>query len=444
MGPVAVLILAMGILITLNGLFACMEIAVVSVPRARLRRYEKEKRPGAVKAINLQKDIDRFFATVQVGVTFIGTLTSVIGGASATELLTPLLDKFGIAVSSPTGRVLSLLSVTVLISYFILVIGELVPKSIARRYPGRVSLAFAGPFRLFSKIAGPVVWFLTLSTRLVLGLIGIRPSDTAAGLTAEDFRMMASELVETRQIPTEVYEMLIRVTRLTQIRVEDIMIPRHRIVSVYVDSKNDPRLREKILKTYRDHPFSYLPVIERKRDNILGVVKVKDLLLNPDAKTAASLCRPALFAARGRSLDKILAVMQKNDVQLSVVVDEHGTVDGIVTLEDVLEELIGEIGPDEQLPMDFSPVPDNSKVFSVDGLITLHELKENHQIALPQSLYYSTLAGFVLDRMGKVPVTGEFADYDQWRFEVSEMERNRIKEVTIVPIKTFLSDKKET
>lgn len=199
-------------LILLNGLFSCMEMALVSVPRARLKRFQKEKLPGASTALALQKDIDRFFATVQVGVTFVATLTSAIGGASAHELLSPVLEELGIPSGSTAGRVIAIFAVTVTIAYVTLVIGELVPKSLARRYPGRISLKFARSFKVFASWMLPAVSVLTMSTRAVLRVMGIKDAP-AHIFTAEELRLLASELVESRQMPTRIYDMLVRVTR---------------------------------------------------------------------------------------------------------------------------------------------------------------------------------------------------------------------------------------
>jgi putative hemolysin len=436
MGSLPVLVCVIGLLILLNSLFACLEIALISVPRARLKRFENENLPGASTAIFLQRNIDDFFAAVQIGLTFIATLSSAIAGAFSGELFAPLIAAIGVSPTSTSGKVLALLGVTVTISYLSLVFGELVPKSLARRYPGRISLALARPFRIFSAIARPVVRLLTASTRVVLRLIRIQPSSKGAILTPEEFRMMASELVESRQMPARIYDMLVRVTRLSQIRVEDVMIPRHRIVAVKVDSRHDPNMRNEILKTYRKHPFTNFPVIDQKGENVLGLVNVKDLLLDEETQKMSALLRQATFTARGQSLDRVLATMQKNDVQLSVVVDEHGIIDGIITLEDVLEELIGEIESEFSRRLGYASLPDSERGFAVDGLITLHELRELHSIALPQSLYYSTLAGFVLDQMGRIPSAGDYVDYDEWRFQVVEMEGNRVKELRIDPLKT--------
>ncbi len=436
MASLPILVCVIGLLILVNSLFACIEIALVSVPRSRLKRFQNEKKPGASTAIFLQKNIDDFFATVQIGVTFVGTLSSVIAGAFAGDLFSPLISAAGVAPSSSFGKVLALLGATISISYISLVVGELVPKSLARRYPGRISLILARPFRVFAAIMRPVVRVLTASTRAVLKLIKIGPSSKAAAMTPEELRMMASELVESRQMPARIYDMLVRVTRLSQTRVEDVMIPRHRIAAVKVDSRHDLNIRNKILKTYKKYPYTNLPVIDRKGENVLGLVNVKDLLLHEEAKTASALLRPATFTARGQPLDRVLAAMQQNKVQLSVVVDEHGIVDGIITLEDILEELIGEIESDVPPRLGYATLPDYARGLVVDGLMTLHELKELHSIVLPQSLYYSTLAGFVLDKMGRIPSAGDYVDYNDWRFQVVEMEGNRIKALRIDPLKT--------
>ncbi|HMK37499.1 MAG TPA: transporter associated domain-containing protein, partial [Desulfomonilaceae bacterium] len=266
--------------------------------------------------------------------------------------------------------------------------------------------------------------------------VGVMPSTAGPVLTPDEFRMMASELVETRQIPSSVYDMLVRVTRLSQIRVEDVMIPRHKIVAIKMDSKYDPNLKDKIIKTYRRHPFTNFLIIDRKGENVLGMVNVKDLLLYDNPRDIAQSFRQPTFTARGQSLDRVLATMQHNHVHLSVVVDEHGIIDGIISLEDILEELVGEIEGSMPSSVETKPIPDTTKGFVVDGLITLHELNELHSIPLPQSLYYSTLAGFVLDKMGKIPSPGDHIDYEGLRIKVLEMDGNRIKELKIAPLRT--------
>jgi putative hemolysin len=434
MASIPVLITAIGLLIILNSVFACMEIALVSVPRARLKRFQKEKRPGASTALELQRDIDFFFATVQVGVTFIATLSSAIGGSAAVEIFTPLMEMIGVRPESAAGHAIAILGVSVSIAYVNLIVGELVPKSVARRYPGRISLLLARPLAIFAKWLKPVVWFLTGSTRAVLRLLRIKLNHKAPALTAEELRMMATELVETRQMSVKIYDLLVRVTRLSQIRVEDVMIPRHKIVAVKAESKRDPILRDKLLKAFRKHHFTYYPVVDKRGENVLGVVNVKDLLYYDDHGRVSQLLRQPSFTARGQSLDRVLAQMQHSDEQLSVVVDEHGIIDGVITLEDILEELLGEMKGALSTLLEEPAKDSKTEVTVVDGLITLHELKEEHSISLPQSLYYSTLAGFVLDKLGRIPVAGDYVDYDTFRFEVAQMERNRIKELRIIPL----------
>lgn len=432
MSSVPMLLSAIGLLILVNGLFAAMEIAVVSVSRARLRRFENENKPGASTALLLQKNIDDFFAAVQIGVTFVATLSSVLGGAFAVDLVAPLVAAIGVAPSSPLGQVLAILLVAMTISYASLVVGELVPKSLARRFPGRISLALAGPFRFFSLIMRPAVRVLTVSTWAVLRVIGVSRAVQGVSVTAEELRMMASELVESRQMTSDVYDMLVRVTRLSQIRVEDIMVPRHRIVAVRVESRNDPSLRRKIVKIYREHPFTYFPVVESKGENVLGVVNIKDVLLHDQHAPSENLLRPAVFTARGQTLDRVLATMQNKDVHFSVVVDEHGVIDGIVTLEDILEELVGEIDSAIGPELARHRVARPGDILVVDGLITLHELRVQHAVSLPPSKFYSTLAGFLMDHLGKIPSPGDHVDHGAWRFQVLTMARNRVKDVRII------------
>ena len=418
-------------LILVNGFFACMEIALVTVSKARLRRMEQENKPGAAAALFLQSHIDEFFATVQIGITLVGTLSAAIGGDSAVELFAPMLEYAGVPPYSTGGRVLSVVGITVCIAYVSLVFGELVPKSLARRYPGTISTSLGAFFKAFSKVASPAVTILSASTRGVLKVMRIPESRKAGILTTEEFRVMASELLETGQIPEAVHDIIVQASRLTKTRVEDIMVPRHRIVRVVIEYPDDPNIKEKILETYKKQPFTNYPVTDPRGEQIFGVVNIKDLLL--EERVGARLLRPAAFAARGVTLDRLLPTMQKHQTQMSVVVDEHGTIDGLVTLEDILEEFVGEIESDRAIRA--SSLLDRAKTRGepfVDGTISLHELKEFFSIALPQSTDYSTLAGFLLREAGKIPAVGDYVDYRQWRFEVVEMKGNRVKTVRII------------
>jgi putative hemolysin len=421
-------------LIVLNGLFAAMEIALVSVSRARLRRFEQENRAGASAALHLQKRIDEFFATVQIGITFVATLSSAIGGAVSGELFAPLLDYMGIPSGSFAGNTIALLGITMCVSYVSLIVGELVPKSLARRYPGTLSSTFAPPFLVFSKITAPAVRFLSLSTRVVLKALRIPLDSKALGLTTEEFRMMAWELAESGQMPVKIHDMVVKITRLADTRVEDVMVPRHRIVAVTADSVSDPHLREKILSTYREHPFTVFPVMDVNTGNPLGAAHVKDLLT--DDRADFPHLRPLTFTPRGQRLDHVLSLMRHNNTHLSVIVDEHGTIDGLITLEDILEELVGEIesatpfeaGRDIREEQVEQPLAD----LTVDGLITLHELKITHGISLPESPYYSTLAGFLFEKAERVPSPGDVVPFDRWDFKIVSMDANRITKVRIV------------
>ncbi len=432
MSSVTLILVIVILLILLNGFFACMEIALVSVSKARLKRLEKEKRPGATAALFLQRHIDDFFATVQIGITFIGTLSAAIGGDSSVKLFRPLLEIAGISPESPSGRILALVGVAICISYFSLVVGELVPKSLARRYPGAVSTRLAGFFKAFSKFMTPAVRVLSGSTSVVLKILRVPESQKPASLTTEEFRMMAAELVENHQMTERVHEIVVRASRLAQIRVEDAMVPRNQIVGVQAQSPDDPNIRERALTIYREYPLSYLPVTDLEGEDFYGVLNVKDLLLDPNRK---HLLHPVAFCPRGLTLDRLLAMMQLNNTKMTLVVDEHGVVDGIITLEDILEEFVGEIEGTAQFPslQAVSPLQGSTEI-TVEGTISLHELKETLSISLPSSHYYSTLAGFLLEKMEKIPAVGDSIEFKRWRFEITDSTASHIKKVRIIAL----------
>ncbi|MDQ7784108.1 MAG: hemolysin family protein [Desulfomonilaceae bacterium] len=430
MSSMTLILVAIVILILVNGLFASMEIALVSVSNARLRRLEQEGRPGAKAALYLQGNMDKFFAVVQIGITFVATLSAAIGGDASVELFTPLLETAGIDPLSPGGRIASLIGVTVSISYVSLVIGELVPKSLARRYPGRVSTLFARFFKAFAVIMAPAVKILSGSTALILKIFRVPQSRKAAKITTEEFRIMARELVESRQMSEPIHDMLVQISRLAQTRAQDVMVPRPRIVSVAVESANDPDIRSKALAAYRKVPHTAFPVTDLKRENVLGVIQVRDVLR--DDLPPRSLLRPVTFCSRGVTLDRLLATMQHNGTKMSVVVDEYGMTDGIITIQDILEEFVGDIFTETaggNLP--FLSLADTELEPVADGTISLHELQETLSIALPPSTDYSTLAGFLMHRLERIPVVGDTVDYGGRRFEVTEMVGNRIKAVKI-------------
>jgi len=433
MSSVLLILFGIGFLILLNGLFASMEIALVSVSKARLRRLEQEGQPGAKAALFLQSNMDNFFAAVQVGITFFATLSAAIGGDASVELFTPFLQAAGIDPSSSIGRIVALVGVTISISYVSLVVGELVPKSLARRYPGKISTLLAGFFKSFSMIMAPAIKILSGSTSFILRILRIPKSKQAANITTEEFRIMARELVETSQISERVHDMVVQVSRLAKTRVQDVMVPRPSIVSVAVESANDPDIRSKALAAYREHPHTVFPVTDVNGENVLGVINVKDLLL--DDLPSKRILRPVTFSSRGLTLDRLLATMQHKRTKMSVVVDEYGTIDGIITIEDILEEFVGDIVGDMAL-RDLPIVSDSDKDLEpvVEGTISIHELQESMSIYLPPSTDYSTLAGFLMQRLERIPVEGDTVDYGGRSFEVTEMEGNRIKGVKITMV----------
>jgi putative hemolysin len=433
MASLPLLAAIIGVLILINGVFAAMEIALVSVPRARLERFEKEGRRGASTALSIQRNMDRFFAAVQIGVTFVATLSSAIGGAVAVDALSPLTEALGISSSSSLSRAVPILIMTVTISYVSLVVGELVPKSVARRYPGRISLFLSPFFSLFAAVTRPAVRVLTASTMGVLRVLGVPQETKRAPLTTEEFRMMASELVESHQIPMHVYDVLVRVTRLTKIRVEDVMVPRSRMVSIVIRAGLDEDLRREALNVIRSQPFTNYPVFDGDSENVLGILNLKDFIRHQESPNVGRWLRNVYYTVRGQPLSEVLAVMQKKRCHLLMVVDEHGVVDGAITLDDILDELVGEIDTDGSRGYGERLRSYSTLGMTVDGQMTLFELEEFHSISLPRSQHYSTLAGFILDRMGKIPEEGDATEYEGRRFEVAVMHGNRVERVRILP-----------
>jgi putative hemolysin len=414
-------------LILANGVFAAAEMALVASRKGRLVRKAKagDRRAGA--ALALIESRGAFLSTVQVGITLIGTLASAFGGASIAASLSGQLAR--LTWLRPYAPAVGLGLVVLLITYLSLVLGELAPKRMALQNPERLSLALARPMRLLCRALGPINKLLSASTNLVLALSGQR-QQRRADLTADDIADLVRRGVEVGVLEDREEQILTHVLRLDVREARNLMTPRTEMVAL----ETGQSLAE-ALTVIRETGLSRIPIYKETPDQIVGVLYARDLVgLEPDtARPLKDLLHPVLAVPERTSALRLLATFQRSRRHLALVIDEYGGTAGIVTLEDVLEEIVGEIVEEhERIEEDIVEREDGSLL--VDGGVDIVDLRERLGMGpLPgeKEAAFETLAGFVLTMLDHLPRTGEYFDYGGYRFEVVDMDGLRVDRVLV-------------
>ncbi len=412
-------------LILLNGLFAMAEIALVSARKGRLQRLAEAGDDAAQLAIDLGNEPTRFLSTIQIGITAIGILNGIVGEAALAAPLSMLFQDAGL--SSDASGPLATLLIVVVITYFTIVAGELVPKRIAQTNAEGIARLVARPIAALAILSRPFVYALTVSTDTILRTLIGKHVDRSA-VTEEDIHAVIKEGSEAGVIEQQEHAMLRNVFRLDERQIASLMTPRNEIVFLDLDKPLAPSLQ---LLIESDH--SRFPVCRGSLDNIIGVTSTKRLLryqLQPDGSDIASQVKPAIFVPESLTALKLLEQFRHSGVQMVFVVDEYGEVQGLITLQDFLEALTGEFhSPD---PEDVWAIQRTDGSWLLDGMIPIPELQDRlgiHSSALDEKHGYNTLGGMLMWLSGKVPRTGDTLDWQQWRFEVVDMDGNRIDKV---------------
>jgi putative hemolysin len=422
------------ILILANGFFAAAEIATVSARHSRLQHEidEGSKKRQAQQALDLATHPDRFLATVQVGITLISTLDAAFGGASLSEPLSTEIKT--VPFLAPYASSLAFILVVVLITYFSLVIGELVPKRLALQAAETVAMRAAPLMALLSRIASPIIAILTFSTNTVLRLLG-QSKAVRTQVTEEDIVYLTHEGIASGTVEKEEEEFINRVFRFTDRSVSNVMKPRTEIVAVEVGTSIS-----EVIQTFMDSGYTRIPLYKDSLDNVIGVLYAKDLLkaymsLPNDHIDLSTLARPPFFVSEYQHIDDLLTTFRRRGIHLAIVIDEYSQVVGLVTLEDLLEELVGEIQDEYDAPLDNSIVqrPDGS--WLVDGMLDYETVEERTGLKpLPGDQGgYHTLAGMILAYMGRIPAVGDSVTIGNYILEVVDMDGRRIDRVLIRP-----------
>ena len=410
-------------LIALNGIFALSELAIVSARRPRLKAMAEQGRSGASTALALMEDSGRFLSTVQIGITLVGILAGAFSGAALGDRLTQIFLERGMpeGAAEPLGYGL----VIGLITYFSIVIGELVPKQLALRHPEGIACAMAPLMLVVSKVGAPAVWLLNASTRLIFSLFGTADEGDNT-VTEEEIKMLVGEAESAGVIEEEERRMISGVLRLGDRPVRGLMTPRTDVD--WIDLEDD---EESIRTLLIETPHSRLPVTEGSSDNVIGVVQSRGLLASllsgQPMDVRAHLQQAPVIPDTLYALDA-LAVLRDSAVPMALVHDEYGHFEGIVTPADALEAIVGAFRSDGDAP-DPDAVRRDDGSWLLAGSMPVDEMAEILGVHLPENRSYHTVGGLVISEIQHLPETGEHVDALGWRFEVVDLDGRRIDKV---------------
>jgi CBS domain containing-hemolysin-like protein len=412
-------------LIGLNGLLSMAEIALVSSRRVRLQPAADEGDAGAIAALAVAREPTRFLSTVQIGITLVGIVAGAFAGTRLAQPVDDWLQGLGVdeSISDPVSFVGVLLATT----YLSLVFGELVPKRIGLHRPERIATLTIRPMALLSRAATPIVALLTASTTFVVRLLGISSNEESA-ITEDDLRLMIGMTAESGTVAEEEAELLDRVFHFGDRRVHEVMIPRTE--AVWLESGTS---LTDFYRVYSRTPHSRFPVFDDNPDKVIGILGIKDVLAalaQGSIETSAPvdrLLRPPFFVPETKPIGELFREMQANGVQMAIAVDEWGGTAGIVTLEQLIEEMVGPVH-DELRPAEQEIQTIDERTTRVDGGLSIEEAREELGLEIPEGPY-DTIAGFVLSELGRIPQEGEQLPYDGYRITVEEMRGPKIQQL---------------
>lgn len=417
------------LLVLLNGFFALSEMAVVTSRKSRLKQMALSSK-RAKTALGLSEHPERFLSTVQVGITLIPYLNGIVGGEAFGSSLGKWLDAAVPSLASKTAMTLGSVIVAVIVTFVTIVIGELVPKRIALLAPERIASAVAVPMNVISTLAAPFVWLLSRSTRLLMRLLGLDKSN-ADIVTDEEIRHLVAESHEQGNIDADERNMLNRVLRLGDRTAESLMTPRPLIV--WLDAGAGLDDNQQLL---RDNPFSRYPVYQNDDRNILGILESKSLVgrecwSNDDL---FSTLRPALYVSESTNALKLLEIFREEQQTIALVVDEYGDILGLVSINDLIGAVLGRIQSLESTESESLVITREDGSWLVDGRLAIEDLHELLNVAaLPGESEgdFTTVAGMVIAHFGRIPHTGEFFEFGQWRVEVVDLDGARIDKLLV-------------
>jgi putative hemolysin len=389
------------VLIFINAFFAATEIAFISLNDAKIEKEAKEGNKKAKKIRNMLKEPSKFLATIQIGITLAGFLSSAFAADAFASRLAPILNNL-MPIGISTWNSISIILITIILSYFSLVFGELVPKRLAMNNAEKISFATVGVVKVISVITSPFVKLLTVSTNGISKMFGVSGTDEET-VTEEEIRMMVDVGEEKGAIKEEEKELIDNVFEFNDKTASEIMIHRKDIYAIDVNSEIS-----EILDDLKEYKYSRIPVYEDNIDNIIGVLFIKDLLANVNRKNEikiSKLVREPYFISETKMINEVFKDLQKNKQQMAIVLDEYGGTSGLITMEDIIEELVGNIFDEyDDVEKDFEKIDDNT--FMISGGVSIHELRKILNTDIPDG-DYDTLSGYLIELLGRIPSDDE-------------------------------------
>jgi len=418
------------LLIIINGLLSMSELAIVSARSSRLQQRVDEGDKGAKTAIELAEDPNKFLSSVQIGITLIGIINGAFGGATLSQPFADVLARIP-GLESSANRISSVVVVLV-ITYLSLIIGELVPKQLALQRAETVASRVAQPMKVLATVSAPIVWFLSVSSAFVLKLLRADATDEPA-VTEEEVKLLLKQATDAGIFEQAEQELVAGVLGLGHRNVGELMTPRHAMTFLDIsepDSVNTERMATAGFEMY--------PVCDGSTDNVVGVVSSRNLWHNQMTGASTDIrdvMKPALFVPEISPVLSVLQQMRDHHTEMAIVIDEYGGVEGLLTLTDVMEDLVDDLGAEAGDDVEGATRRDDG-TWLVDGLFPAHEVRELFDIDHLEGEehgHFETIGGFIMDQLGHIPVAGEHVEAEGHRIEVIDMDGHRIDKVLITP-----------
>ena len=430
-------IIVLILLVALNAYFAASEIAFISINDAKIEKEAKDGNKRAKQILKMVKEPSKFLATIQIGITLAGFLSSAFASETFASKLAPVLNNL-IPLGLSVWNTISIIIITLVLSYFTLVFGELVPKRVAMKNYEKIAYGTVGAIRFISIITSPFVKLLTASTNLVSKVFGVSAEDEEV-VTEEEIRMMVDVGEEKGAIEEEERELINNVFEFNDKVVSEVMIHRTEIYAVDIKSTISDLIDDLDALKY-----SRIPVYEETIDDIKGIVYTKDLIKylkkQRDVKMK-TMMHDALFVSENKPINELFKEMQKHKVQMAIVVDEYGGTSGIITMEDILEELVGNIFDEyDEVELDYEKIDDNT--YLINGDVSIFDLKKILGIEVPEG-EYDTLSGYLIELMGRIPEDDEkpVIETEKVTYKIEEYEDKRILKVKACKNQTLKTEK---
>jgi putative hemolysin len=418
------------ILILANGFFAASEFALIASRKSRLKNWAKKGDARAARTRDFIARPDKFLATIQVGITFVATLAGVFSGATLIQYIVPSLQKIPIKIIQNAAEPIAIGIIVIIISFLSIVIGELIPKYIALAAPEKIAILVTRPISLFAKLSFFVVTFLTGSARFVLRIFGFSKTPEGTGITEEEINILISEGIEKGVFGETEQKLIKSVFDFSDTTVRQSMTPRVDFISIRMDWP-----KEKIVKMMTTHGYSRYPVYQESVDRIEGIIYTKDLIsfmAHNEVIILKDIVRKPLFIPDSMPLTVLLRKFQKKKIHIAMVLDEFGGTAGLITLEDILEEIVGEI-QDEHDTAQPEFIAHSNKIAYVAASLRPDELNESFGLQMPEEIS-DTIGGFIIENLDHRPQLGDELTYEKIHFKILEMDDGRIKRVQVIKL----------